>query len=64
MVQIYILITKNVSLFINCIKVYKILIESFNEISLIRRSVNSFSSYWFGSWQIDFKENILSVIRE
>ena len=37
---------------------------SFNEISLIRGSVNNSNSYRFGFWQMSFKENIFNVIRE
>ena len=40
MVQIYVEIAKNVSFFISCITFCSIFIESFNEISLIQRSVN------------------------
>ena len=64
MVQIYIKIANNVSLFITCIKFRKIFVESFNEISLIRRSVNNSNSHRFDFWQMEFKENIFSVIRK
>ena len=45
MVQVYIEIVKNGRQFISCVKFLKIFIESFNEISLIRRSVNNSNSY-------------------
>ena len=61
MVQIYVEISKNVSFFISCIKFRKIFIESFNEISLIRRSENNSNNYQLGFWQMDFKENIFNV---
>ena len=64
MVQIYIEIANNVSFFISCIKFRKIFIESFNETGLIRRSVNNSKSHRFEFWQMDFKENIFSVIRK
>ena len=63
MVQIYVEISKNVSFF-SCIKFRKIFIESFNEISLIRKSVNNSNSYRLGLWQMDFKEKIFNVIRK
>ena len=62
MVQIYVEMAKNVSFSISCIKFRKMVIESFNEISFIRRSVNNCNSYRLGFWQMDFKENIFSVI--
>ena len=58
MVQIYVEFSKNVSFFISCIKFLKIFIESFDEISLIWRSVNNSNSYRLAFWQIDFKGNI------
>ena len=64
MVQIYVEIAKNVSFFISYIKFRKMFIKSFNDISLILRSVNNCNSYWLGFWQMDLKENIFSVIRK
>ena len=62
MVQIYIKTAGNMRFFISCIKFHKIFTESFNEISLIPRSVNNSNSYWFGFWQIDFREKKFNVI--
>ena len=57
MVQIYVKVSKNVSFFISCIKFRKIF-ESFDEISLIRRSVNNANNYRLGFWQVDFKMSL------
>ena len=62
MIQTYIEIAKNLSFFISCIKFLKIFIERFNGISLISRSVKNSNSYWFGVWEMDFKEKSFNVI--
>ena len=64
MVKIHAEPDMNVSFFISCVTFRKIFIKSFNEISLIRKSVNNPNSYRFSIWQIGFKENIFNVIRK
>ena len=64
MVKIHAEPDMNVSFFISCVTFRKIFIKSFNEISLIRKSVNNSNSYRFSFWQTGFKENIFNVIRK